>query len=158
MEDYELPDIERIVEQVLGGLVKPGNIGPIRVETFDMYMTMLEDDPPGAYLEDFDFIQINRRLGYLNEDSYTDVAGLDVEVWSKTRGRASTLMKDVTKRLLRSEGNIYGYTDSDTGEYHEFDIDHVEILSGPDMNKVEMLEETMMSKSFELQVRVEWKD
>lgn len=155
--DYNLPDVERIVEQILQGLTSPNQIGPIKVETFDAYMDLLVEDPPGAFLSDFDFIQINRRLGYLTE-SFTDIAGLDVQVWSKTRSRASKLMMEVTKRLIASEGQTYSYVDQATQEIHSFDIDHVEILSGPDMNRVEMLEETMMSKSFEIQTRVMWKD
>lgn len=159
MEDYNLPDVERIVEQILGDLVKPGQIGPLKVETFDHYMNLMDSDSPETYLEDFDFIQINRRLGYLAEDmGFTDIAGLDVQTWSKTRSRAARLMNEVTKKLLASETQTYTYQDVDTGEWHSFDIDHVEILSGPDMNRVEMIEETMMSKSFEMQIRVEWKD
>lgn len=156
MQDYELPDTERVVEQILDGLVKPEQIGPLKVETFDEYMTLLHGEQPGLYLQDYDFIQINRRLGYLT-DSFTDIAGLDVQVWSKTRSRAMKLMNEVTKRMLASQGETYSYVDEE-GETHSFDVDYVEVLSGPDMNRTEMLEEMMLDKSFEIQMRVEWKD
>lgn len=157
MDDYHLPDVDRIVEQILDGLVKPGQIGPLKVETFDQYMDLLHGDNVGFSIEDYDFIQINRRLGYLT-DSFTDIAGMDIQTWSKSRSRALHLMNQVTKRMLAAEGNTYRYTDAETGLDHEFDVDYVEILSGPDMERVEMMEETMMDKSFEIQIRVEWKD
>lgn len=147
MDDYELPDVERIVEEILKDLVKPGQIGPLKVETFDIYMDLLNEDSPELDLSDFDFIQINRRLGYLT-DSFTDIAGLDVQVWSKTRSRAVELMNAVTKRLIAAE----------TQTYLGFDVDYVELLSGPDTNRLEMMEETMLDKSFEIHIRVKWKD
>lgn len=156
MEDYELPDIDRIVEVILDGLVKPGKIGPLKVETYDQYMTLLHGDED-LDLSEYDFIQINRRQGYLT-DSFTDISGLDVQVWSKTRSRAVWIMDQVTKRLLASEYQTYSYENLHTGETLSFDIDFCIVLNGPDADRIDVMEETMVSKAFELHTRVMWKD
>ncbi|MDD2326426.1 MAG: hypothetical protein PHW63_10615 [Alphaproteobacteria bacterium] len=148
MEDYDIPDVEKIVVEILKGLVKPNQIGPLKLETFDQYMMLMYDETaPEMDLSEYDFIQINRRMGYLTE-TMTDISGLDVQVWSKTRSRSVQLMNEVTKRILDAEG----YT------FLGFQIDFAVTLNGPETDRIEMMEETMTSKSFELHIRVNWKD
>lgn len=156
MNDYYIPDIEKILNELLKDLVRPNNIGPIKVETFDEYMNLMASDEEYD-LSAYDFIQINRRMGYFTE-SFTDISGIDIQTWSRTRDRSVRLMSEVTKRLLASERKTVFYTDSETGELLDFDIDFVQTLNGPDTNRYDLMEETVSDKSFEMHVRVKWKD
>lgn len=158
IEDYELPDVERIVEAILDGLVPKGQLGPLKIETYDTYMNLMHgENAPILDLAGYDFIQINRRHGYLT-DSFTDISGLDVQVWSKTRSRSVKLMDRVTRRLIASQGETFIYTDLETGEELDFLIDFCVVLNGPETDRIELMEETMTGKSFELHIRVKWKD
>lgn len=158
IDDYELPDVERIVEAILDGLVPEGQLGPIKIETFDTYMNLMHgESPPLLDLTAYDYIQINRKQGYLT-DSFTDISGLDVEVWSKSRSRSVKLMDKVTKRLLAANGETFWYTDRETGKELDFLVDFCVVLNGPETDRIELMEETMTGKSFELHIRVKWKD
>lgn len=148
MEEYDLPDVERIAAEILRGIVRDDQIGPQRVDVFSEYLDGINGTRESGMvsLEDFDFIQLKRRAGYL-DDTWTDIAGLEVDVWAKTRDRAVFLMNEVTKRILASE-----WTSVDG-----FPIDHVELLNGPEFDPTAITDERNVTNNYELQIRVRWK-
>ena len=142
--DYDIPRVTDIAEKVLDGLVPEGQIGTARAPVYDLYQDM--DVYEQVDESDFDFILLKRRLGYLDQNSFTDIAGLEVQTFAKTVDRAEDLMEAVTKRLLEAE-----YTTVDG-----FQIDYVEILNGPEEGYPEVMDDRMVEKNFELQIRVRW--
>ena len=146
MDDFEFPDVERIVADIVGDLVQPDQIGVDKVEPYGKFNEVGADGEVAA-LEAHDFIVLSREGGYLDHDSYTDIIGLEVECWGKTRSRAIQLSNDVTKRILAAEH----------GTYLGFVIDYVEILRGPDEDKRKILfDDRVVIKAFEIHIRVKW--
>lgn len=144
--NFEFPDVERIIGGVLQDLVKPGQIGTDKVEPYGKFNRL---DPDGAItaLEAHDFIVLSREGGYLNQDSFTDIIGLEIEVWGKTRSRALNLSNQVTRRILEAEHQTIS----------GFMVDYVEILRGPEEDKSQVLfDERVVRKAFEIHIRVKW--
>lgn len=146
MDDFDLPDIERIVADIVGDLVRPEQIGVDKTEPYGKFNYIDENGEVSA-LEAHDFIVLSREGGYLDQDSFTDIIGLDVECWGKTRSRAISLSNEVTKRILRAE----------TMTHLGFVIDYVEILRGPEEDKGKiLLDDRVVLKAFEIHIRVKW--
>ncbi|MDD2325908.1 MAG: hypothetical protein PHW63_07920 [Alphaproteobacteria bacterium] len=146
MDDFDLPDIERIVADIIGDLVRPEQIGVDKTEPYGKFNYIDENGEVSA-LEAHDFIVLSREGGYLDQDSFTDIIGLDVECWGKTRSRAISLSNEVTKRILRAE----------TMTHLGFVIDYVEILRGPEEDKGKiLLDDRVVLKAFEIHIRVKW--
>lgn len=146
MDDFDLPDIERIVADIIGDLVRPEQIGVDKTEPYGKFNYIDENGEVSA-LEAHDFIVLSREGGYLDQDSFTDIIGLDVECWGKTRSRAINLSNEVTKRILRAE----------TMTHLGFVIDYVEILRGPEEDKGKiLLDDRVVLKAFEIHIRVKW--
>lgn len=144
-EDYELPEVDKIAEKILRGLVRKDQIGRELVPAVDRYFD-LEENGFDLKEEEFDFILLKRRQGYLTED-YTDISGLEVLVFAKTTSRAMWLSNQVTKRLL----------DAETQTFDGWLIDFVAVLAGPEEDSSLELPERVVEKSFELHIRVKWK-
>lgn len=146
MDDFDLPDIERIVAHIVGDLVRPEQIGVDKTEPYGKFNYIDENGEVSA-LEAHDFIVLSREGGYLDQDSFTDIIGLEVECWGKTRSRAISLSNEVTKRILRAE----------TMTHLGFVIDYVEILRGPEEDKGKiLLDDRVVLKAFEIHIRVKW--
>ena len=146
MDDFELPDIERIVADIIGDLVRPEQIGVDKTEPYAKF-NYIDTNGEISTLEAHDFIVLSREGGYLDQDSFTDIIGLDVECWGKTRSRAMELSSEVTKRILRAE----------TMTHLGFVIDYVEILRGPEEDKGKILhDDRVVLKAFEIHIRVKW--
>lgn len=146
MDDFDLPDIERIVADIIGDLVRPEQIGVDKTEPYGKFNYIDENGEVSA-LEAHDFIVLSREGGYLDQDSFTDIIGLEVECWGKTRSRAISLSNEVTKRILRAE----------TMTHLGFVIDYVEILRGPEEDKGKiLLDDRVVLKAFEIHIRVKW--
>lgn len=146
MDDFDLPDIERIVADIIGDLVRPEQIGVDKTEPYGKFNYIDENGEVSA-LEAHDFIVLSREGGYLDQDSFTDIIGLEVECWGKTRSRAINLSNEVTKRILRAE----------TMTHLGFVIDYVEILRGPEEDKGKiLLDDRVVLKAFEIHIRVKW--
>lgn len=146
MDDFDLPDIERIVADIVGDLVRPEQIGVDKTEPYGKFNYIDENGEVSA-LEAHDFIVLSREGGYLDQDSFTDIIGLEVECWGKTRSRAINLSNEVTKRILRAE----------TMTHLGFVIDYVEILRGPEEDKGKiLLDDRVVLKAFEIHIRVKW--
>lgn len=146
MDDFDLPDIERIVADIVGDLVRPEQIGVDKTEPYGKFNYIDENGEVSA-LEAHDFIVLSREGGYLDQDSFTDIIGLEVECWGKTRSRAISLSNEVTKRILRAE----------TMTHLGFVIDYVEILRGPEEDKGKiLLDDRVVLKAFEIHIRVKW--
>lgn len=145
-DEYELPDLERIVAEILTGIVSEERIGPYLLDTFDSYVDLTELDKEGVKDEDFEFIMIRRRQGYL-DDSFTDITGVEVLCFAKTRSRSIQMMDEVTHRILGAEQTTV----------QGFPIDFCIVLSGPEDDSVFVTDEKITRKSFEMQIRVKWK-
>lgn len=146
MEEFEFPDVERIVADIVGDLVKPDQIGVDKVEGYDKF-NYINKNGEVSSLEAHDFIVLSREGGYLDQESFTDIIGLDVQCWGKTRSRAIYLSNEVTKRLLRAE----------TMTHLGFVIDYVEILRGPEEDKQKLvMDDRVVLKAFEIHIRVKW--
>ena len=146
MDDFDLPDIERIVADIIGDLVRPEQIGVDKTEPYGKF-NYIDENGEVSGLEAHDFIVLSREGGYLDQDSFTDIIGLDVECWGKTRSRAISLSNEVTKRILRAE----------TMTHLGFVIDYVEILRGPEEDKGKiLLDDRVVLKAFEIHIRVKW--
>lgn len=149
MEDFDMPDVEKIVATILSGLVPDRQIGPMKIDPMREYIEWHDANrhDEGIKVEDFDFIQIKRRMGYLNDSMTTEVCSVDIDVWAKTRDRAVYLIHEATKRLLWSEGT--------TVNGHQ--ICHVETLNGPEQDSNVMTYETNIVNTLEFQIDVRWK-
>lgn len=146
MDDFDLPDIERIVADIIGDLVRPEQVGVDKTEPYGKFNYIDENGEISA-LEAHDFIVLSREGGYLDQESFTDIIGLEVECWGKTRSRAIHLSNEVTKRILRAE----------TMTHLGFVIDYVEILRGPEEDKGKiLLDDRVVLKAFEIHIRVKW--
>lgn len=146
MDDFEFPDIERIVADIIGDLVRPEQIGVDKTEPYGKF-NYVDANGEISMLEAHDFIVLSREGGYLDQDSFTDIIGLEVECWGKTRSRAIYLSNEVTKRILRAE----------TMTHLGFVIDYVEILRGPEEDKGKiLLDDRVVLKAFEIHIRVKW--
>lgn len=144
MEDYDLPNIDSLVgEHILKGVLPPERINNVRI--FDTYAYEAEWEEEGYDLEDSSFIVVRRRAGYLT-DSFTDISGVEVQVWAKTRPEADRLMNEVTKRILAAEGNTFD----------NFLVDFAVVLNGPEEQYPPTMDDRSIEKSFELHVRVNW--
>lgn len=146
MEDFEFPDTEKIIGKIIEGVVRPEQMGVDKVDPYGKFNAL---DPNGEIkaLEAHDFIVLSREGGYLDQDSFTDIIGLEVECWGKTRSRAIELSNEVTKRILAAEHETF----------LGFMIDYVEILRGPEENKQKILfDERVVLKAFEIHIRVKW--
>lgn len=146
MDDYELPDVEAITAEILKDLVGPDQIGTQRRKAFDRYESMLNSTKEYR-LEDFDYILLKRRQGYLT-DAMTDISGMEIRCIGKDRSRAMHLMDAVTKRMLGSEGE----------DFLGFLIDFCTVLSGPEEESTRLEDDLEIEKGFELHIRVKWKD
>lgn len=149
MDDYDLPDAERIVAKILSGIVREDQIGPLRVDVYQRYHQRLAEqgEDPTINIEDFDFISIARRQGYLDDAGITDITGIEIDVWAKTRSRALRIMHEVTKRMRAAE-----LTSVDG-----FEIDLVETLNGPEFDTSVVMDERNINQSFTVEIRVRWK-
>lgn len=144
--DYELPQVDKIAETILKDLVRPDQIGRELIPAMDRYAD-LEQNGFDLAEEDFDFILLKRRQGYLTE-GWTDISGLEILVFAKTTSRAMWLADQVTKKLL----------DAETETFDGFTIDFVAVLSGPEERSSLELPDRVVEKTFELHIRVKWKD
>lgn len=144
MNDYDLPHLEKIVQEVLSGLVPDDQIGVERERTFDMFMNRLEG--PGDYeVEDFDFILLRRRLGYFAEP-ITDVGNIEITTWARNRDRAMELADEVHHRIMGAEHSTVD----------GFMIDYVGVLNGPEETFPPMLDDHVVEKNYEIHTRVRW--
>lgn len=147
--DYEEPDVEKIAAKAIHHLVKDGDtqIGSRLVDANDEFMRdFVESQGRAADEADLDYVMLRRRAGYIDNDSFTDYSGLDVTVFTKNRSRGQKLMSEVTKALLRAE---------DT-EILGFEIDFVAVLNGPTADEAYIMDDHIIEKSFEFQIRVKW--
>lgn len=145
MEDFDRPDIEKVVGELLMDLVPEGQIGTNKVEIFNRYSSALNSDLIVSE-EDFDFILLKRQGGYLT-DEFTDIIGLDVQAWSLTRDRATKLMSEITKRILGAEHQTVA----------GFLFDFVSCLRGPEEDPPRAVEDKVVEQAFEIHIRVRWK-
>lgn len=148
-EDYDLPPLEEIVAEIIKGVVRDDQIGTERVKDIERYVQDMADDYENPLPVDddyFDFVLLRRRAGYLT-DTFTDVSGLDVEVWARTRSRAISIMNEITKRIINAEG----------WTFLGFLIDFSMVLNGPEEDPSMITDERMVRKSFEFNIRVKWK-
>lgn len=146
MDDFEFPVIERIVADIIKGVVRPEQMGVDKVEPYSKF-NALDENGEVTPLEAHDFIVLSREGGYLDQESYTDIIGLEVECWGKTPSRAMHLSNEVTKRILAAE----------TMTHLGFVIDYVEILRGPEEDKQKLVfDDRVVLKAFEIHIRVKW--
>lgn len=145
MEDYDLPVVDTLVgKHILKGILPDDRIGNVRIMDTHGYEEMWEQE--GYDPEDSSFIVVRRRAGYLTDTSYTDISGIEVQVWAKTRPEADRLMSEVTKRLLAAEGNTFD----------GFLVDFVVVLNGPEEQYPPMMDDRSLEKAFEMHIRVRW--
>lgn len=147
--DYDLPPVEEIAAEILKGIVKDHQIGVIRLQDYENFLSEINsdlDDPMDVDDGYFDFILLKRRAGYLT-DAFTDISGLDVDVWARDRDRANRIMNEVTKRIVASEYNTY----------LGFLIDFATVLNGPEDDQAIITDERTVRKTFEFHIRVKWK-
>lgn len=152
MEQYVEPVVEKIAEDILKDLVGPNQIGVTLVDQADEFLRDFNDaQAQGVNLPtvaDTDFILLRRQGGYLDMDSYTDISGLDVFVFARTRSRAQRLLADASQLLLRAEHKAH----------LGFFIDKVEVLNGPNAEGIELMTDSVMMRTFEFHMRVKFID
>lgn len=144
MDNYILPDLEAMMNELLHDLVGEGQIGGSRAHVLDRYEEMTGSGKTYR-MKDFDYILIRRRLGYLS-DSYTDIMGLQLKFFAKDFKRAQALCDEATKRILASPGT----------ELAGFLVDFAVVLTGPDREDPLLDDEIELDKSFEIHARVKW--
>lgn len=143
--DFDRPEIEKLMGELLGDLVPDGQIGTNKVETLDKYSSVVGSEIEVS-VEDADFILLSRRGGYLT-DEFTDIIGLEVQVWALSRDRAVKLMDEITQRILSSEHQTVG----------GFLIDFVACLRGPEEDPPRLVTDKVVEQAFEFHIRVNWR-
>lgn len=148
-EDYDEPDVERIAAETIKHLVTNSDrqIGTRLIDSNDEFLRgFVEAEGRHPGVEELDYVMLRRRGGYVDNDTFTDYSGLDVTVFTRDRSRGQALMSSITKALLRSQ---------DT-EVLGFEIDFVAVLNGPTADELYIMDDHVMEKSFEYQIRVKW--
>lgn len=147
LQEYEEPDVEEIAAEILRGLVDDDQIGVRLIDVNDEFLREYADR--GGQLpreEDLDYIMLRRMGGYIEEDSFTDISGLDITVFTKQRTRGKRLMQQATRRLLAAQDEtVLG-----------FNIDIVRVLNGPNPDQLLIVDDSVIDKTFEFQIRVKW--
>lgn len=147
IDDYEEPDIERIAAEILDGIVGDDQIGVKLIDSADeFFREYVETGGNLPQISDLDYILLRRTGGYLDQSTWTDIANLDVMVFTKTRSRGQKIMGEVTKRLLRAELN----------GFLGFHVDFVQVLNGPNPDGPQTMDDNVIEKAFEIHVRVKW--
>lgn len=147
LEEYEEPDVEVIAAAILQGIVRDDQIGVRLIDVNDEFLR--EFDARQGQLpeeEDLDYIMLRRMGGYIEEDTFTDISGLDVTVFTKYRERGKKLMQQITRALLSAQDE----------SFLGFEIDLVRVLNGPNPDQLLIVDDSVIDKTFEFQIRVKW--
>lgn len=147
LQDYEEPDVEEIAAEILRGLVDDDQIGVRLIDVNDEFLREYElnqGELPSE--EDLDYIMLRRMGGYVDEDTFTDISGLDLTVFTKQRSRGKRLMQQATRRLLAAQDETF----------NGFNIDIVRVLNGPNPDQLLIVDDSVIDKTFEFQIRVKW--
>lgn len=146
VEDYDRPDAPKVVREILKGLVPDDQMGTDVVDSYGRFYEVDAMAPlPGGAMNSQEFIVLRRKGGYLTQE-YTDVIGLEIHTLARTRDRSEQLIQDVSKRILKAEGE----------DFAGFLIDFSMTLAGPEEDKIDSMDDRIMVESFELHVRVNW--
>lgn len=143
VEDFERPPVPKIVGEILSGILPPKQMGTDFVDAFGRFYE--QDEMAPINIEDMDFIVYRRKGGYLTPE-FTDIIGLEVHTFARTRERSENLMAQVDKAILRAEGN----------DYAGFLIDFSMTLNGPEEDRIDTMDDRVMVQSYELHSRVNW--
>lgn len=139
--NYERPDFPKVVGEILKGLLPDDQMGTDRVDTAQRFYELDQDE--FADVSSMDFITLRRRGGYLTE-TYTDVAGIEVMCFSRTRSGSVALADKAALRIMNSQGYEFG----------GFLIDYIEPLNGPDEANIDTMDDRVTIESFEIHSRV----
>lgn len=144
MDDYTIPDWERIVAAILEDLVGPKQIGTSREKAFDRFENMTTAKRRYK-IKDFDYILLHRDAGYLT-DSFTDISSVELSFIAKDRARAMWLAGEATKRILAAPRHSWA----------GFYVDNAREISGAEQQATRLDDDFEVEKAFELHARVRW--
>lgn len=143
-EDYDVPDVEKIIGKAIEGVVPDDRIGNTRIWDYEPLEEEIRERG-GFRPEDYTFVTIRRRGGYFT-DSMTDIAGVEIQVWARDRSHGHKVMNEITQRVLRAEANTVD----------GFLIDYVSVLNGPEEAYPPSMDDRCIEKSLEVHIRVRW--
>jgi hypothetical protein len=144
LDDYTMPDWERIVAAILEDLVDPKQIGTSREKAFDRFENMTTAKRRYK-IKDFDYILLHRDAGYLT-DSFTDISSVELSFIAKDRSRAMWLAGEATKRILAAPRRSWA----------GFYVDNAREISGAEQQATRLDDDFEVEKAFELHARVRW--
>lgn len=146
IDDFEEPDLPRIVAEIIKDVVDIDRVGVRLVDTADEFNREYTSFKQGYTVPEQHYVMLRRLNGYIDNNTFTDISGLEVTVFTKTRSECVKLMSEITKAIMRSE----------TQSYLGFNIDFVAVLNGPNPDPLQTMDDNVLQKSFEFHIRVKW--